>query len=814
MHGWMDGVSAACGQRQHLRRCAAGLVVMLAMVQGACGGGSSPVSEASPAQPQGVTETPSGLIGSAYAQTMAVQTRAQAVVSAPSLTVSMDDLEAVGPFASWGDVKRDYGAKGDGVTDDTAALQKALNDLGWKVPAVYLPAGRYRITRSLKVTGSPGNGFGYGGVSIVGDAAETTSLVWAGPTGDAMLVQDGGPFTKYSRLTWDGQGTAGYGAAQWWNTKTGIWHDSGTEHSDAVFKNMRIGIMAGRMGVNYGGMGSEGQVRRVKFINITDAAVNTGSFNAMNWWVWDSHFVDCGRGVSNIFTVSDTPGESGAGSMHVYRSLFERSKIADMEIGHTGFFSMHNNVSVGSRRFFHGGIASNNGASLLFKGNRVLDTTDPVAIVNGNLGPLVLIDNEVRSQASATVAPVRLNNTFDGRDVVSIGNKYTVGPSIQKQNNTDRVLSIDDQVVARNAIASALPALPAAAVRHNRQVFEVPAGANERMIQAIINLAAQSSAENPIVHFAKGEYRIASTILVPALSRLQLAGDGMTSVIRWTGPVGGIMFQLDGPSRATVRDMFLLANAPVARAFSLPNADQPQGRVFVLSSVLPTLQAVNLTQTHISFQTNVGLNGLNLNNVQSLVSVGAGGLGPSVIGGNSRALVQEQWYEGPYADLLRITSGDFTYMSGHLSPASHAGTYDPTQPPVVINGLNGKATFVSFSFDNSAKTQGITLQVKNETAATKALFLAPASFANNYFQRTGSGGDVGMVMARGKDGDGPLLQLPSVGRSDADFIRSQLASARGMVWDTAPRQAPANATDVRIYRVHAGNAQSLTISGN
>jgi hypothetical protein len=44
-----------------------------------------------------------------------------------------------------------FGAKGDGVTDDTAAIQKALDSLGTAGGIVNLPAGRYLISAELKV---------------------------------------------------------------------------------------------------------------------------------------------------------------------------------------------------------------------------------------------------------------------------------------------------------------------------------------------------------------------------------------------------------------------------------------------------------------------------------------------------------------------------------------------------------------------------------------------------------------------------------------------------------------------------------------
>lgn len=80
----------------------------------------------------------------------------------------------------------DHGARGDGETDDTAAIQAAFDSAGGGV--VYLPRSVYRITRSIRVRGN---------FSIIGDAPRSTTL--------ASRIDDGSPvfdigFEDFSRL--------------------------------------------------------------------------------------------------------------------------------------------------------------------------------------------------------------------------------------------------------------------------------------------------------------------------------------------------------------------------------------------------------------------------------------------------------------------------------------------------------------------------------------------------------------------------------------------------------------------------------------
>jgi polygalacturonase len=82
------------------------------------------------------------------ATTKSERARAFLLPGQTSSTVqAMGDEEFVAPFPSWANVQTNYGAVGDGVTDDTAAIQNCLTALGTSTYTCYFPAGIYKSLR-------------------------------------------------------------------------------------------------------------------------------------------------------------------------------------------------------------------------------------------------------------------------------------------------------------------------------------------------------------------------------------------------------------------------------------------------------------------------------------------------------------------------------------------------------------------------------------------------------------------------------------------------------------------------------------------
>jgi hypothetical protein len=134
------------------------------------------------------------------------------------------------------------------------------------------------------------------------------------------------------------------------------------------------------------------------------------SFNAFDYWIWDWRFINNARGVTNEF---------GAGNYMVYRSFCQNSSIADLNMGNTGFFSFRGNTSTGSAQFLRATNPGQNAAQVTMQGNKVLDTKNPIAVDVANVGPLVLLDNQIRSASGASGPAVRLATGSTGGDLIS-----------------------------------------------------------------------------------------------------------------------------------------------------------------------------------------------------------------------------------------------------------------------------------------------------------------------------------------------------------------------------------------------------------
>jgi hypothetical protein len=753
---------------------------------------------------------------SAASSSSATNTHSGAAIDANAArwAVDMVQEEVIGPFPSWANLKTDYGAVGDGATDDTAALQRALNDLGHagKAQVLYLPAGTYRITATLHLTGSwekkVPDTFGWGGLGIIGADPATTTIKWAGPADQAMLIQNGGLGYRYNRITWDGSGSAGFGVAHWWNAKGGRLYGGSFEHQDEVFRDMKIGIMAGRLGANYGELDSEGQVRRVTFINNSYAGLDTGSFNALDWWVWDSHFIHCARGVTNQYSFDDFGQTRGAGAMYVYRSLFEGSTVADVAIANTGWFSLHNNVSIGSRRFFEAAPMGANSAVVIAQDNRIVQSTNATPISLGNTGPLLLVDNQIQASRSS----YELTDWITGRDVLSLGNHLSAPPPAP--SGSDRLLSVDDVSVPTASISTEPMALPSTPGWTRHEVFEVPTNASADQIQALISQAARSTDPQPIIHFGQGTWALNRSLQIPRHGSVQLVGDGYGSILSWSGSAAaGPMLNIAAPGKVTIRDLQWLALSTTA--IKISGADQAGGRIQIVASSLGPVVATHLERTQLSLQVNPTIDSISFNDVIHAVAVSSGPLGPVNLTNHSDFLMADSWYEGNETALFRMDSATFTYLGGHMAPATHRGAINLSEPDVLLNQFQGVASWIGMQLDLSAVPSGIGIQVDGENAQTRAYFLGTTSYVPNYFRRAGGTkglGTIGFILNRTAQVSTDT-QAANLGASSADDIVNAWSQARSLSWDSTPYQVPADSVDIRIYHVKMDQTAGLVING-
>src|SRR6266508_5750596 len=241
------------------------------------------------------------------------------------------DQSFTGPMPSWKNVK-DFGAKGDGVTDDTAAIQAALNALKdttnnpWST--LYFPAGTYRITQQLTTARAAHND--YLGAQLIGEDPSTTKILWGGAAGGTMLRWDAW-YDKISRLTFDGNSKASWGVVRAGSFSTY------SELSDNQFQDFTGGAI--NLGnAEAGGIADE-LITRNRFYR-SGTAIAAWNNNTLDINIWHNYFEDNNIAIRNV-----------AGDFDAYDNRFVRSKVTDINSVTNMHSSIVNNVSLGSRSF-------------------------------------------------------------------------------------------------------------------------------------------------------------------------------------------------------------------------------------------------------------------------------------------------------------------------------------------------------------------------------------------------------------------------------------------------------------------------------
>lgn len=747
------------------------------------------------------------------------------------------DEEFNGPFRSWRDLKRDYGAIGDGKADDTAALQAGLDDLQKheKAVALYVPSGTYRITQTLHTLRKKHTDCM--GVSLVGEDPATTSLVWDGPPHGTILKWDAW-YSRISRLTLDAAGKADV-ALQY-----GPGFSTNNETSDIVCKNAVTGLLLG--GEKYQGQ-AENEVLRCQFLHC-DNGIMTAGWNSMDIWAWYCRFEDCGRGVHNVM-----------GNWHCWQSLFLHSRVSDVSTQNLMAFSVVNNTSIGSKCFFNFSTGHTWGSPTSLTGNRVIDPTGPWAAILSNAGPYLVVDNQFRLGNSARAIKMTWG------DQTLAGNRYSKPDAVEEHGRFRRVA---EQVVDAKDISDAIPELPPTPAHQDRPTFEVTAGVKGDAIQRAINLAAEQNGKRPIVHLPMGAYKISSTLVIPPDCDLQLIGDGSGETatrLEWAGKRDGVVLRLKGPSRATLRDFYI--NAGAARAIEADDVDQPGGRIFAdqlnvsgpsskASGHTAALRVAGLTQSDVLLRALQGsgnggiwvevLGNPDVSDATNQVSVFTGATGSAAgqydVRDNGRLVVRGVYHERSSESLsgLRLTgSGTLSIDATRFSYAT-----SPTAPTIAAENFSGLFTLATCMLMPVETKDTCRFELLGDGSRASVLALndqfwveLPGTTADTVWQNKAKppahGGLVGCNINTSNKQAAPkgFAFLPNVG-DDADPAKSRLGSGpledQGHVDDAtllrhlAPLRAAKvwlpqagakeAATDLRLYRIMATGGSDAIVA--
>jgi len=432
------------------------------------------------------------------------------------------------PRSDWVSVKG-LGAVGDGVADDTAAIQKALDGVR-EGSTIYFPAGTYRVTNTVSMKGP------HCGVTLIGHGRDTR-LVWDGAAGGALMGDDGFAETRFVGLTLDGRGKAAVDFLH---------------HSDRRFETEVRHIHMAFLGFTEAGVFADPKdkfaLAETSFENCLFDACRRGvsftSFNDYNYTFDGCEFRRCGIAI-----------ECKHGNFYARNSHFEGSTDVDILSAPEHGSSVRRCTSVGSRQFLR---YANPVSPMTLQDCHVAAWTGPDGAVSLSGAPVMIFDC-VFTHPPDKEPPIRVHKA--GQQLIVSENHAEGSPALVGPEGRAK-LSVIPAGQRKGAIRSAQQRFLKDNVRIPAKVFDARRDFGAKgdgqaddtaAIQRAID-AARAHGKAAIAYLPLGTYKITDTLRITGAD-YYVGGSGFRSQLLWRGPDGGTILAIHDPQDVTLEHL-------------------------------------------------------------------------------------------------------------------------------------------------------------------------------------------------------------------------------------------------------------------
>lgn len=440
--------------------------------------------------------------------------------------------------SDWVNVKTDITprAKGDGVADDTAAIQAAFDGVADGM-VLYFPAGTYRITSTLRLDRSPREGKSRRvlGLAILGHGRDS-KLVWDGEAGQELMVESGAmSMGRIEGLVFDGRDKATVGLHHFGNGNGTFETEVG--HRNLAFLNFTdAGILAKQQPAT-----AEVTIENCLFENCK-RGIAFMTFNEYDYTIDGCEFRRCGIGVQCYH-----------GNTYIRNSHFEGSLETDIWLLMEHGGSVRRCTSTGSRQFIH---YNNAVAPLTIEDCHVAGWTNPENAISLFGVPLVVFDCSFANPPSKA-PPINLrspreiifsaNNVSPATDGVFTANRLVHDIPTGKRGGSlsaadQRFLQESDTIPTR-----VFDAKTDFGAKGDKTTDDTVA------IQKTID-AARAWGKGAIAYLPLGTYRITSTLHIGGANYF-FGGTGFRTGLLWGGAAGGTMIEVRDAQNVTLENI-------------------------------------------------------------------------------------------------------------------------------------------------------------------------------------------------------------------------------------------------------------------